>query len=95
MVVVMAVALKVIVEICLTNKYIDSLMLLVTFSILTELRFNMKEIPTICGRRVGNVNCSTGRDHSVCPLARQYYEGILFLLVFGRLNASSYRRCWK
>jgi hypothetical protein len=71
LIVVMIVALKVVVEMYLTNKHIDSLTLLVTSGILTEWRFNMKELSTIDGRYVGNVSCSTVRDHSVCPLARQ------------------------
>ena len=68
----MAVALKVVVEMYLTNNHIDSLTLLVTSGMLTEWRFNMKELPTIGGRCNANVSCSTVKDHSVCPLARQY-----------------------
>ena len=45
-------ALKVVVEIYLTNKHIDNLTLLATSGILTELRFSMKQFPTIGGRCV-------------------------------------------
>ena len=84
---VMVVALKVVVEIYLTNKLVNSLALSVTSGILTELRFSMKELATKGGRCVGNVSCSTVRDHSVCPLARQCQERILLLLLFDRQNA--------
>ena len=79
MVLVMVVTLKVVVEIHLTNKHTISLTLLVTSGISTELHFSMKELPTKGGRCVGNVSSSTVRDHSVCPLARQCQEMILFL----------------
>ena len=69
---IFVVVLKVVVEIHLTNKHMSSLSLLATSGILTELRFSMKELPTIDGRCVANVSCSTARDRSICPLALQY-----------------------
>jgi hypothetical protein len=53
---VIVVALKVLFETYLTNKHIDSVTLLATSGILTELRFSMKEFPTIGGRCVSEMS---------------------------------------
>ena len=87
LVLVMVVALKVVVEICLTNEHINSVTLLVTSGLLAEFRCNMKRLPAVCGWCVGNVGYSTVRGHSVCPFVRQRPRNdFVSCLVFGTQN---------